>query len=55
MAKEHIYLGCKYSEKLSFTPIGTPVNEKVTPDRDVNIHAAQLKEWYSGEIGRAHV
>ena len=53
MAKEHIYLGCKYSEKLSFTPIGTPVNEKVTPDRDVNIHAAQLKEWYSGAIETA--
>lgn len=53
MAKNHIYLGSKYSETISFTPINNSRNEKVIPDRDVNIHADHLREWYGGAIETA--
>lgn len=53
MAKEHIYLGSKYSETLSFTPINNSRNNNVPPDRDVNIHADYLREWYGGAIATA--
>lgn len=53
MAKEHIYLGSKYSETISFTPINNSRNNKVIPDRDINIHADHLREWYGSAIKTA--
>lgn len=43
----HIYLGSKYFETISFTPKGTPITGKGTPERDVQKHAAYLRENYA--------
>ena len=53
MAKDHIYLGNKFAESISFTRKGQGGGEKTLPDRNVSEHAAWLREKYSESIASA--
>ena len=50
MAKEHIYLGNDFFETISFSPKTNNRNNKALPNRDIEKHAAWLREKYSESI-----